>query len=72
MMTDGVMESRHNKNKQIKTKEKSEVVGSASAVHSAKRTVEVILVRLAEAEEEGSGSGLSEVTSEDVRGVPLQ
>jgi hypothetical protein len=50
----------------------SEVVGRASAVRSTKRTAEVILVRLVEAEEEESGSGSSEMISEDVRGVPLQ
>jgi hypothetical protein len=50
----------------------SEVVSRASAVHSTKRTAEVILVRLVEAEEEESGSGSSEMISEDVRGVPLQ
>jgi hypothetical protein len=50
----------------------SEVVGRASAVRSTKRTAEVIPVRLVEAEEEESGSGSSEMISEDVRVVPLQ
>jgi hypothetical protein len=49
----------------MKIKGKSEVVGRASAVHSTKRTTEVIPVGLA-------GSGSSEEDSEDVRGVPLQ
>jgi hypothetical protein len=50
----------------------SEVVGSASAVLSTKRTAEVIPERLAVAEERKSGSGSPEVISGDVRGVPLQ
>jgi hypothetical protein len=49
-----------------------EVVGRASSVHSTKRTTEVIPVGLAEAEEEESSSGSSEMVSEDVRGVLLQ
>jgi hypothetical protein len=49
-----------------------EVIGSASAVLSTKRTAEVIPERLAVAEERKSGSGSPEVISGDVRGVPLQ
>jgi hypothetical protein len=50
----------------------SEVVGSASAVLSTKRTVEVIPERLAVVEERKSGSSSPEVISGVVRGVPLQ
>jgi hypothetical protein len=50
----------------------SEVVGRASTVRSTKRTTEVVPVGLAETEEEESGSGLSEMVSGDIRGVPLQ
>jgi hypothetical protein len=49
-----------------------EVIGSASTVLSTKRTTEVILERLAVAEERKSGSGLLEVILRDIRGVPLQ
>jgi hypothetical protein len=49
-----------------------EVVGSASAVHSTKRTAEVIPGELVVSGREESGSGLLEEVSEDVRGVPLQ
>jgi hypothetical protein len=49
-----------------------EVIGSASAVHSTKRTMKVIPVGLTEAEEGESGSGSLEVVLEEVRGVPLQ
>jgi hypothetical protein len=49
-----------------------EVIGSASAVLSTKRTAEVIPERLAVAEERKSGSGSPEVISGVVRGVPLQ
>jgi hypothetical protein len=49
-----------------------EVIRSASAVLSTKRTAEVIPERLAAAEERKSGSGSPEVILGDVRGVPLQ
>jgi hypothetical protein len=65
-------------NKQIKIKgmlevfrQLLEVIGSASAVLSTKRTAEVIPERLAVAAERKSGSSSPEVILGDVRGVPL-
>jgi hypothetical protein len=79
MMTDGVMEARHNKkiNKQIKTKGMSEVfrrssgdIGSASAVRSVKRTAEVVPEERLVAVEKTSSSGSLEEVSESVRESP--
>jgi hypothetical protein len=50
----------------------SEVIGSASAVRSTKRTAEMVPEERLAAEEKRSGSGSPEEVSGDVRGVPLQ
>jgi hypothetical protein len=49
-----------------------EVIRSASAVRSTKRTTEVIPGELVVGGREESGSGSPEVVLGDVRGVPLQ